>query len=148
MSSITRINFVIFIVWFQKISLPPFPPPPPTEDQRKFLGEWGVLRQKFPRGVEVHRKLLFLGRRSIEKAMQDRSEARCYAYLSCVVKKAILYLNELNLTSFIASVFHLSCLLALHSLGLLIRYFIRPSQIKMADMTEETRHQPPGIQVF
>ena len=51
------------------------------------------------------------------------------------------------MTSFIASVFHLS-LLAPQSLGLFQRHFIRSSEIKMADMTGETCHQTPGVSTF
>ena len=48
---------ILFIVWFQKISIPPLPPP--HGGSRKFRGVEGCERGKFPEGEEGYIKNFF-----------------------------------------------------------------------------------------
>lgn len=118
-------------VWFRKISMPP----PTTKSQWNFWGVAGIEEWSFW-GVWVHRKLLFHARGEEASKRQRTIDRKHKVILTYIVllKKATFHWNEVNMTSSIASVFHLS-LLALLSLGLFQRHLVWLSQIKRADMT-------------
>ena len=98
---------IVYIVWFQKISIPP---PPPRKIIGNSKGEGGSKAVIFQGVGGVHGKLLSKGWQTMYKtfnATYDRFEAQKHTYVHCFETKVGTpgHWHEVNIISFNVSVF-------------------------------------------